>query len=264
MEDFGYPEPLEAGLRPSLGDALYEEIKMEQHKVHLLYADILQSMLVHSSVFDGTDALQSLSGRIPLPPPPTQPVKLCCILGMYACALFDMEARRYPSGPELIVWLTSLALRIEHTVAQRIAEIERLPLSKLSYHATLDAMRSAIRDALKNKLQACTDAILEGSFQKALSSPDSSDQETKGRSTGVTEEVGTKRKALFGAYQNAFPEAFILDICWAAKQHYREWTRWIGGQLKNGSKPDRAFRSVLTSGKRPEEYRPEHRTKNWK
>jgi len=55
-----------------------------------------------------------------------------------------------------------------------------------------------------------------------------------------------------------------LDVCWAAKQHYREWTRWLNGDLKPGSKPDRAFRAITTSGKRPEQYRSEPRPKGWK
>jgi hypothetical protein len=65
-------------------------------------------------------------------------------------------------------------------------------------------------------------------------------------------------------YIGEFPDVMILDICWAARQRYREWVRWIGGDLKAGCKPDRAFRAILTSGKRPLEYRPEPRPKGWK
>jgi hypothetical protein len=75
-----------------------------------------------------------------------------------------------------------------------------------------------------------------------------------------------ERKALSNSYFGSFPEKIlVLDMCWAAKQRYREWMRWIGGRLKDGSKPDRAFRAVLTSGLRPEEYRPgSTRPKAWK
>ena len=63
------------------------------------------------------------------------------------------------------------------------------------------------------------------------------------------------RKALVAAYRATFPDIKIADIIWAAQQTRREWTRWISGDAKDGLKPDRAFRLVLTSGKKPEEIR---------
>src|SRR5205814_1093351 len=75
----------------------------------------------------------------------------------------------------------------------------------------------------------------------------------------------SEREAIRASYFASFPEKItILDVCWAAKQRYREWIRWTGGELKNGSKPDMAFRAVLLSGKRPEEYRADPRPKGWK
>jgi hypothetical protein len=76
----------------------------------------------------------------------------------------------------------------------------------------------------------------------------------------------TEPKALRDYYFASFPEkVMVLDVCLAAKQHYREWVRWIGGQLKDGSKPDRAFRAVLNSKLRPEQYRTDStRPKGWK
>jgi hypothetical protein len=47
----------------------------------------------------------------------------------------------------------------------------------------------------------------------------------------------------------------IQDICWAADQTYREWRRWFNGKAKDGLKPDRSFKHVLTSGKTPEEIK---------
>jgi hypothetical protein len=61
------------------------------------------------------------------------------------------------------------------------------------------------------------------------------------------------RQALRDAYRAAFPDVKIADIIWAAKQTRREWTRWIAGEVKDGLKPDRSFRHVLTSGKKPEQ-----------
>jgi len=79
-----------------------------------------------------------------------------------------------------------------------------------------------------------------------------------------TEVAGEEQRRLRDAYLRQFPNNAILDICWAGNQHYREWTKWTGGKCKSGSKPDRCFRSVLTSGKSPSEYRPEPRPKGWK
>ncbi|MFZ0301354.1 MAG: hypothetical protein WAL75_01660 [Terracidiphilus sp.] len=63
----------------------------------------------------------------------------------------------------------------------------------------------------------------------------------------------TQRIALRNAYRAAFPDVKIADIIWAAKQTRREWTRWISGEAKDGLRPDRSFKHVLTSGKTPEQ-----------
>jgi hypothetical protein len=67
------------------------------------------------------------------------------------------------------------------------------------------------------------------------------------------------RKTLCDSYRAAFPDVKIADIIWAAQQTRREWTRWVTGEAKDGLKPDRSFRHVLTSGKRPEEIRKQPR-----
>lgn len=71
------------------------------------------------------------------------------------------------------------------------------------------------------------------------------------------------RVSLRDSYLASFPEVKILDICWAAEQRYREWKRWLKHELKDGSTPDRAFREVLTSGKRPTELRDKPRPSGW-
>jgi hypothetical protein len=76
---------------------------------------------------------------------------------------------------------------------------------------------------------------------------------------------GADRKQLRDAYLRQFNgEVKILDICWAAGQRYREWKRWIKNELKDGSKPDLAFRRVLSSSKRPEELSKTPRHSGWK
>jgi hypothetical protein len=72
------------------------------------------------------------------------------------------------------------------------------------------------------------------------------------------------RKRLFDEYRSQCPNAGILDICWAAAQHYREWSRWLNGTLKDGSKADRAFRQVFASGKEAKTLRREQRPKEWR
>lgn len=60
------------------------------------------------------------------------------------------------------------------------------------------------------------------------------------------------------------PKIKILDVCWGAAQHYSEWKRWIRNAVKDGSAPDRAFRAILTSGKKPTDYRKQPRPAGWR
>ena len=81
------------------------------------------------------------------------------------------------------------------------------------------------------------------------------------------QQLGAERKALSDSYLANFPEGIVvLDMCWAAGQHYSEWKRWLRGPkvLKDGLTPDKAFKELLTSGKRPREYRKAPRPKGWK
>ncbi|HLJ30000.1 MAG TPA: hypothetical protein VKY85_25055 [Candidatus Angelobacter sp.] len=72
------------------------------------------------------------------------------------------------------------------------------------------------------------------------------------------------RKALRIAYFAKFPETEILDVCWAAGQHYSEWKRWLRNAVKDDSAPDRAFRAILESGKPPSQYKTKPRPHGWK
>lgn len=78
---------------------------------------------------------------------------------------------------------------------------------------------------------------------------------------------GRSRPELRDSYLGSFSnEIIILDLCWAAGQHYSEWKRWLRGSevLKDGSAPDLAFRKILMSGQSPNEYRKQPRPKGWK
>lgn len=72
-------------------------------------------------------------------------------------------------------------------------------------------------------------------------------------------------RLLRDSYLANFPDEKIKirDLCWAAGQHYREWKRWLAGELKDGSTPDLAFRRVLMSGKRPKELSKKPRPNGW-
>jgi hypothetical protein len=78
-------------------------------------------------------------------------------------------------------------------------------------------------------------------------------------------DAATDRKALWDAYRASFPDERIVirEFCWAAGQHYREWKRWLGGKLKDGSTPDLAFRRILASAKRPHEFNKKPRPAGW-
>jgi len=64
-----------------------------------------------------------------------------------------------------------------------------------------------------------------------------------------------KRKSLLDSYREKFPDVKLADIMWAANQTRREWTRWLGGEAKDGLKADRCFSHVLRSGKTPEQIK---------
>jgi hypothetical protein len=85
----------------------------------------------------------------------------------------------------------------------------------------------------------------------------------KPRETNINEPPQTARQKMRDSYKEKFPDAKNLDICWAAKQHYREWKRWLKYEIKDGSLPDRAFRKVLLSGKSLAEQRKEPRPPKW-
>lgn len=72
-------------------------------------------------------------------------------------------------------------------------------------------------------------------------------------------------KVLVESYLANFPDEKIKirDLCWGARQHYREWKRWLAGQLKDGSTPDLAFRRLLSSNKKPLEFSKKPRPKGW-
>jgi hypothetical protein len=229
---------IDPGDRPPLSEKVQEEIEAEQKALHDKYWPQIREFNVPVNFFQGIVENHSS-------PPIRQQRKLFRILESYATALFDAEARRYPRHPKEH-WLSALAQEVINTITARLRFVD------LNYHAEAKDVTLTIMEAVRVRHNAYMAAL--GPVPLLTYSNDS---------TGVSN-LAPQPRSLWASYRKAFPEVMILDVCWAAKQRYREWMRWIGGTLKDGSKPDRCFRAILVSGKRPQEYRKEPRPKNWK
>jgi hypothetical protein len=180
------------------------------------------------------------------PMPPRRPQKLSKILAEYAAALFQVEAVRYPRlDPQFAYWLHRLAERVEEHVIERVGQVEAgNPTNSLAYHGvSIESMRSVVAKSLKN-------AVKEW--------PQTGEYTPPPKQSIANEEMGTQpltRRELAVAYRAQFPGAKLRDIAWAVHQTYREWTRWLSGEAKDGLKADREFRRILTSGKPPSALR---------
>jgi len=130
-------------VRPPLGAEVYEAIAVEQHEVHERYWALLKAMPSPGIIMLHTG-----------PHPPKQPIRLFKTLGDYACELFDIEANRYPGDPQLLSWITQLVQRTEAMVMNNLDQLEQptmldvMSSRSLTYHATQDQMRQAVRSAL--------------------------------------------------------------------------------------------------------------------
>jgi hypothetical protein len=218
-------------------------------------------------------AVGAATGQEPLRKPATLKLQL----QRYSSALFDIEAkfylRRARTEAELRSWLNALAACVEAEVMKEASG---------NFHCTAEQRQEAILDALKQRIDywikaAETDPKVTGAWEwtrrgQLISSANLQATRPAGAKRSATMQAPEEQaaridpKTLRNSYFGSFPEKIVvLDVCWAAKQRYREWMRWLGGKLKDGSKPDRAFRAVLTSGLRPEQYRPgAARPKGWK
>src|SRR5438876_1172333 len=86
------------------------------------------------------------------------------------------------------------------------------------------------------------------------------------RPTNRTAHALASPKQLRDSYFAGLPGSKIkvLDVCYASGQHYSEWKRWLRGAIKVGSTADRAFRDILSSGKRPLEFKRKPRPIGWR
>ncbi len=83
--------------------------------------------------------------------------------------------------------------------------------------------------------------------------------------TAPPKPASSERIALRDSYLANFTgeKIKVIDICWAASQHRREWSRWLKQEVPDGSMPDLQFRRLLTSGKRPQEFKRQSRPPKW-
>jgi hypothetical protein len=183
--------------------------------------------------------------------------------------LFRLEADQYTeykSKAEYPAWLSKLADRVIERVFNRIEILERAnEPATLTYHGLTD---DEIRAGLSGMLREVVNSYVWKSAGPQVRAEAPQIQSAKivevPTSDAESSPKPTQREELRDSYRANFPDAGIMDICWAAKQYYREWTRWLKNEVKDGSKPDRAFRHVLLSGKDAKTLRREIRPKNWK
>lgn len=132
--------------RPPLGGDIYEAIELAQHEVDKQYWAELQPLRV--SLF--AELSETVGGP---PSPPKRPIHLFKIVREYACALFDAEARNYPTARELPLWLLDLGKRIEVRVMKALRSGAG---STLLHHATKDEMEKEVHDVLTTHIEDCT------------------------------------------------------------------------------------------------------------
>lgn len=132
--------------KPQLRADVYEEISAAQHKVDKAYWAQLQPLRVSPGAY-------SANVRIGEPVPPAQPIRLGYILGDYARALFNAEAKWYRLGPEWEGWLRNLAERMETRTIETAWQANLA--GTLTYHATKEEMQKVVHEALQAHLEEC-------------------------------------------------------------------------------------------------------------
>jgi hypothetical protein len=158
------------------------------------------------------------------------------ILRTTAVNVFVVQLTHYVNTPGYnSQWVPAV---IEETVSILLEALDRTSLEHLAKNRLRREIRGTLNQYYKQLITP------KASVPKAPSSP----------------------KELRDYYLALFPaeKIKILDICWAAGQHYSEWKRWLKGEMKESSLPDRSIRALLTSGQKPLDYRKAPRPDGWK
>lgn len=237
--------------RPPLPRILCDQIDLLLYKVDKRHWRQLAAMQVPHEVPPGE------------PRRPKMPAQLLNHLQWYASVLFTREVEQYGSvrrDANYQVWLSRLADRIVARVVDAVEEIDKgSDKASLKYHGlsqdeTVAGLRELLSALVNKYVWEQSPEFLKMKAQMA-EAPTVQEPPALPALEIATSPQPSDRKALLDSYRAAFPDVKIADIIWAAQQTRREWTRWIGGEAKDGLKPDRSFRHVLISGKRPEEIR---------
>lgn len=138
--------------RPPLGAEVYEDIETRQFLAQKIYdarLKVFSEDLGQASPF----AFRGHPGIRP----PKRPIAIGKCLGAYAIGLFDIEASLYPRSDGLSTWLEKLARRVEEKIITHVLSFGNGPsmvavLVRLTYHASEQQMREAIRAALKERV----------------------------------------------------------------------------------------------------------------
>lgn len=155
--------------KPPLSQYVWEEIEVAVHELDKQYYEQLRGMLVLVNL-----GIYSLLNP---PPPPKQPAHVRAILHSYVRALFQTEASKYPSDPQLKHWLEKLAERTREHVLHAVAEVETGSIFKrLDHHGvTMSEMRDTVDEALRQSAQeylqtsAAPQQITEAESKRKLS-----------------------------------------------------------------------------------------------
>lgn len=209
------------------------------------------------------------------PVPPQLPEVLMGQVRWYASMLFNTEADQYDqfrSDMRYGSWLAGLAHRVRARVMQALDRLEEGDKDSLilKYHGPHKV-------DVENDLRTLLDEI-RGQYesgiapsQRSTAAPPPPPPKVQHQMAGeeskpaaAASSTAVERQALWAAYRREFPSVSIIQVCWAAYQHRREWDRWFKGEKRDGSKPDRMFRSVLSSHRDATTIRQDERPKDWK
>jgi hypothetical protein len=235
--------------RPPLDDRTFERIKDAIYEVNQRHWPVFVEMQV-----------PNYHPRN-IPVPPQRPVHFRDSVVAYALELFEKEADFYApfrTDSRYPPWLSRLADRVIKRVLDALDNIEQgNPKATLWFHGVT---QPEIVEAVRERLWHATNQYMQG--DTGPHPPGKTTEALKSVAQDSTELID--RQSLLDSYQSAFPDAGIMDICFAARQHYHEWHKWLHGKLKDGCKADRSFRHLLLSGKSPRHVRPEERPKDYR